>query len=211
MGSGLACREKCCLAHSADAAAYHTTHIGQHIQLYAITGDTVFARIAEQFYTDFPPHGISGNVIFAAGVHLGYRFDAAGRIVATKRISLSRQSSAPAVNRLRVRRQTGIWYPIGAGSRTGYHVPEIRQRSYLLGTRALMAYLIPRPGRTAVAPLTAYAIDSAGRITSEVTGYRLSDEVVLSTRAVLNGGEHLRLGAGDYAGRWVSYSAIVRT
>lgn len=203
-------RSKYCLAHGTDSGHYHTTHMHQHLDLYPMTGDTVFARMADLYYTDFPPDGVRGTIGFAAGTHTGYKFDSAGRILSTKKISLLSRSSAPSTARLKVLGQTGIWYAISAGSLSGYHVREASGRCYQVGTCATLAYPIPRPGVVAVEPVRAYTIDAAGQMTSVLTNYKIGDAVALDARAVLNGVEHLRLAAGDYAQRWVVLSTITR-
>ena len=204
-------RSKYCLRHRSDSLGYHTVHMSQHIQCYAITGDTVFAKIAELYYSDYPPHGVSGTVVFQAGSHVGYRFDAAGNVLGTKTITLSRRSSAPSAERVKIRGRDGIWFLISAGSLSGYHVKEIRGHSYQLGEAAAMGYRIPRPATVAVAPLTAYTIDSAGSMTSVVTNLEVGDQVNLDRWAVLNGVLHARLADGAYAGRWVGYTTVNRT
>jgi hypothetical protein len=201
-----------CLTHGRGiTVGYHSLHIGQHLQLYAMTGDPVFARHAEQYYADFPPDAGKGTVMLAAGRHTGYRFDAAGQVVDTKTVTVARRSSAPSTGRVRVRQGSRIWHAISGGSFAGYHLPEVAQRSYRIGTCAIIGYRIPRPGRVAVAPVRAYAVDDDGRTTSEATAYRVGDRVTVEARAVLNGVVHLRLDSGPHAGRWVTSSAVAVT
>ncbi|MEU5725648.1 D-glucuronyl C5-epimerase family protein [Micromonospora sp. NPDC047738] len=204
-------RSKYCLRHRSDANTYHTIHMTQHIQCYAITGDPVFAQIAELYYADFPPHGVTGTVALQPGRHTGYRFDSAGNVTATRTISLSRRSNAPSAARLKVRRQDGIWYQISAGTLAGYHLKELRQHSYQVGEAAPMGYRILRPATVAVAPLTAYAIDAAGSMRSVVTDYQVGDRVNLDRQAVLNGVAHVRFADGRYPGWWAGYPAVNRS
>ncbi|MFC6015584.1 D-glucuronyl C5-epimerase family protein [Plantactinospora solaniradicis] len=204
-------RSKYCLRHSHDAGTYHSTHIGQQIQCFAITGDTAFARIADLFYTDFPPHGITGKVMFQPGDHTGYRFDGNGAVTASKPIRLLQPREAASKGRVRVKDQRDIWYEIGDGDLAGYHVKEVPGHSYQLGEAAPLGYRIPRLASIALAPVEAYTIDAAGAMTSVVTNYRVGDRVSLDRRAVLNGTEHLRLANGPHVGRWVRYSAMNRT
>ncbi|MBF9131705.1 hypothetical protein I0C86_22470 [Plantactinospora sp. S1510] len=203
-------RSKYCLRHANDAGNYHTTHVTQHIQCFAITGDTIFAQVAELYYTDFPPHGITGTIMFQAGTHTGYRFDSAGTITASRKLTLERRSNAPSTARLKIMRNEGIWYQISAGTLAGYYLKEVPQHSYQVGEAASIGYRILRPATIATSPLKAYTIDEAGNMTSEVTNYQVGDPVNLNRRAVLNGVEHLRFADGDHAGKWVGYPTITR-
>lgn len=203
-------RSKYCLRHAMDAGVYHTVHINEHVQCYAITRDTIFARIAELYYTDHPPTNSGGKILFQAGTHTGYRFDGTGTVLATKTVSLPRHSSAPASERCRVIGQDGVWYRISAGLWAGYHVREIPGRSYQLGVSGPLDYLVPRPATVVRAPLVAYTITAGGSMTSVVTNLRAGDRITLDQRAVLNGVDHLRIASGAYAGKWVGYSAVHR-
>ncbi|MFD0970258.1 D-glucuronyl C5-epimerase family protein [Plantactinospora endophytica] len=203
-------RSRYCLRHGSDANTYHTIHTTQHVQCYAMTGDTIFAQVAELYYTDFPPHGVAGPVTFQPGRHTGYKFNSSGAVTASRTITVGRRSSAPSAARLKVRRQDGIWYQISAGSLAGYHLREIRQHSYQTGEAASMGYRILRPATIARAPLTAYTITPAGSMTSVVTDFEVGDAVNLDRRAALNGVAHLRFADGDHAERWAGYTAINR-
>ncbi|AVT31933.1 hypothetical protein C6361_23440 [Plantactinospora sp. BC1] len=203
-------RSKYCLRHGSDANTYHTIHMTQHICCYAITGDTIFAQIAELYYTDFPPHGVAGPVTFQPGQHTGYRFDSAGAVTASKTISLSRRSSAPSADRLKILRQEGIWYEITAGSLAGYYLEELRQHSYMTGEAAPMGYRILRPATVAQEPLTLYTITSGDSMSSLVSDYRLNDPINLDRRTVVNGVAHVRLADGDHAGWFAGYTAVNR-
>ncbi|MBE1486399.1 D-glucuronyl C5-epimerase family protein [Plantactinospora soyae] len=204
-------RSKYCLRHANDAGNYHTTHTTQHMQCFAITGDTAFARISESYYTDFPPHGITGTIMFQPGDHIGYQFDDAGAVTATKPLRLIQPYQAQSKGRVRVKDQRDIWYEITDGELAGYHVKEMAGHSYQIGETAPIGYRIARPASIAQAPLEAYSLDATGALTSVVTSYRVGDRVSLDRRAVLNGVDHLRLGAGPHTGRWVRYAAINRS
>ncbi|OKI60685.1 D-glucuronyl C5-epimerase family protein [Micromonospora sp. CB01531] len=201
-------RSKYCLLHGKDSNLYHTTHSIQHAQLFAITGDEYFARIADLFYSDFPPHSVRAKVRLMAGTHTGYRFSSTGTVLASRTLKLSRASNAPCVQRQKIRNRTGIWYLINAGSFSGYHVLETRGARYAVGSNAAMSYLVPRAATVVPASLTAYTIDPNGMMASVVTDHHAGEPVSYDMRAVLNGVEHLRLASGPYAGRWVAFSAL---
>ncbi|MBF9130657.1 hypothetical protein I0C86_17075 [Plantactinospora sp. S1510] len=204
-------RSKYCLRHAKDGGNYHSTHITQHIQCFAITGDTAFARIADSYYNDFPPHGITGTVLLHPGDHTGYQFDNQGVVTATKPIRLVQPYKAASKGRVRVKDQLDIWYEISDGELAGYHVKEMPGHSYQIGEAAPIGYRIPRPASIALARPEAYSIDATGAMTSVLTNYRVGDRVTLDRRAVLNGVDHLRLANGPYTGRWVRYEAANRT
>ncbi|WBB78236.1 D-glucuronyl C5-epimerase family protein [Micromonospora sp. WMMD882] len=201
-------RSKYCLTHGNDSGNYHTTHLVQHTVLHAITGDSTFAGIADLYYSDHPPRGVSGTVMFAAGDHVGHQFDENGTVTATKQLNLTKASNAPSGERLKVMRQTGIWYAITAGAFNGYLVRETPGQVYQIGACAQLGYRIPRPATVAVAPVKAYTIDADGRMTSVTTDLRVGQSVTVDVRAVLNGVQHVRLASGDHTGRWVGINDL---
>jgi hypothetical protein len=203
-------RSRYCLAHGVDAGHYHTIHMNQHAQLYAISGDSHFAGFADLYYDDFPPNGVRGTVRFAAGKHTGCRFDSAGRVTARKLLTLNAASSAPSSERQKVWSQPGVWYRISAGTLAGYHVQENTPYRYQLGKYAGLGYLLHRPGTITTDKPKAYTVTSAGSMTSVVTTYRAGAPVTVDIRAVLNGVHHVRLAEGPYAGRWLGLAAVKR-
>jgi hypothetical protein len=203
-------RSKYCLAHSVDSGHYHTVHMGQHTQLYAITGDSYFAQTADLFYDDFPPNLVRGTIRFAAGRHTGCKFNSSGVVTATKVLALSAPSSAPSTERQKVWHQPGVWYSISAGGLAGYQVQESTPYRYQLGQYAGLGYLLHRPGTIKTTTPKAYTISSAGATTSVVTTYQVGDPVTIDIRAVLNGVQHVRLAEGPYAGRWLGLAALTR-
>lgn len=203
-------RSSYCLRHGRDAGSYHGAHVGQLVQVHAITGDTIFARLAELYCTDYPIGAGAGTVIFAAGTYTGYRFDARGAIVARKTMTLTKRSNAPAAARGKVLNQAGIWYSISAGTLAGYQVRELPGRCYILGMCGHYRYRAPRPVRVAAAGVRAYALSSSGSLSSVVTTYPAGARVDVDARAVLNGAEYLRVVTEPYVGRWIRYQDAIR-
>src|SRR5439155_22633261 len=64
------------------------------------------------------------SLSFAAGTYTGYRFSSTGSVVATRRYTLSRSSSAPTSQRSAVTGQTGGWYYVTSGVWAGYWMHE---------------------------------------------------------------------------------------
>ena len=200
-------RSRYCLSHGPDAAFYHNVHIGQFIQLHALTGDPFFARVADLYYADFPPYEGHGTVLLAKGSHTGHRFDENGRVTASRTISLSRPGSAPSVGRVRIKGSTGMWYALDAGGLAGYHVRE-SGRVFQIGRYANIDYLLPQAGMVVRTPAKAYTVDAAGKMTAATTDYQAGDRVAISARAMLNRVVHLRLASGEHAGEWVDAAAV---
>ncbi|MEV6493980.1 D-glucuronyl C5-epimerase family protein, partial [Actinoplanes sp. NPDC051633] len=110
-------RSRYCLTHGGDARRYHGVHMRQLAQLYAISGDGYFARLADTYYNDHPPGPTPGTVRLAAGRHTGRKFDSTGLVTARKTLRLNGVSSAPSSGRQKVPRQPGIWYGISLRKR----------------------------------------------------------------------------------------------
>jgi hypothetical protein len=200
-------RSAYCLAHRQDGGYYHQTHIGQFLYMYRITEDVTFARMADLYHYDFPEPRVSSRVAFAAGRHTGYRFDANGRVTATRAVTLPRASSAPLDLRTKVLRQTGMWLHITAGTFTGYHIRESKA-AYAIGEYARLRYLPGRSATVLAAPVWAVRVDSAGRVTRVRVPYQPGQRVFIDRRAVLNGYDHARLLDGPHAGWWVPTSTV---
>jgi len=197
-----------CVNHGPDAGPfYHQVHLEQHRQLYIVTEDPIFARIADLFYEEFPPHPGHGTVWLDAGKHTGCRLDDRSAVAGRTTVSLPRPATAPAGHLTKVRGESGVWYPVTAGPLAGHHVRQT-PRSFQLGTYALLDYAIPRTGLVTGTPLVAHTVEAAGQTSATLTSYRRGDRVLLSARAVLNGTPHLRLGAGAYVNRWVEATTV---
>jgi len=201
-------RSKYCLTHATDSGHYHDVHMNQFAQLYAMTGDSYFARFVDTYYGDFPPGSVSGTVRLAAGGHTGCKFDSAGRVTGTKVLRLNRASSAPSSDREKVWRQPGLWYSISAGGLAGYQVQESPPTRYQVGTYAGVGYLLHRPATVRSAAPKAYTVDGAGNATAVTTTYAAGAAVTVDARAVLNAVQHVRLAEGAYAGRWLPLAAV---
>jgi len=197
-----------CLRHGPDAGPfYHRVHLAQHIHLYAITADPVFAWIADLFYQEFPPYDGGGTVWLAAGSHTGVRVDRRGRPAGQTRVSLPRAGTAQVGDVVKVRGQRGLWYAITTGRLAGLYV-QGTARSYHIGAHAIVEYSPARTGRVRTTPLPASAVDAAGHTTTTATAHQAGDRVAVAARAVLNGVPHLRLASGSHAGRWVAATTI---
>ena len=199
-------RSKYCLRHGFDLHSYHVIHTVQQATLYGITGDPVFAQIADLFYADSPPSD-AGTVALAAGRHTGHRFDRDGRTLAEATVTLSRRASVPSGGRVRIKDRPGLWYVVTGGRLAGYHLPE-SPRAVRRGVFALLRYRAPRRSVVAAAPLIAYASDSQGHTTAVTSSHRVGDPVTVDARASLGGVEHLRLATGEHSGRWIRATAV---
>ena len=114
---------KYCLEHVVLSDRYHLTVTGQLATIFGYTGATDWARFSDTFRDDYPSPAVAGTVDLAKGKVTGYKFDSAGRQVASKSLTLTRSSSAPASSRQRVRGH-GIYFRVSSGALTGYLVPE---------------------------------------------------------------------------------------
>ncbi len=202
-------RSHYCVTHGLDSGSYHSTHMGQNLNLHAITGDLVFARLADLFAADYPPLS-SGSVHFEPGNYTGYRFNSAGTVLGSRPLGIAHTSSAPDSDRGKVMRNTGIWYQVSAGTLAGYKVREWPQHCYQVGRYSVLGYRIQRAGTVVANPGKVYQVsDTAGVTGSRPTGLTVGDPVSIQVRATVNGVEHFQLATGIDAG-WYVGSATVR-
>lgn len=196
-----------CLRHAVLDPKYHATVTGQLLYLQALTGSSSFAVHSDVFRDDYVAPSGPGTVVFAAGSHLGYTFNAAGGLTGSRRLVLSRTSTAPGTQRMRIQGR-GYYYRITAGSLTGYWVPESFPTSYLRGFAVTTRYAYPRTITYPAGPTTAWALSDAGATTSPVSATAppasTADRVV-----VFNGERWARVTSGAFSGLWVRYAQVV--
>jgi hypothetical protein len=146
------------------------------------------------------------RIILASGSHTGYRFDAGGRVIATKTAPLASTSGANLNGRGVINGRTylavtnGIW--------AGYWVPE-SSRSYVAGLREHRD-MLGRTTRFSAGTHVGHRFDAAGTIVGSRSGTlsRGSGAPAIAW-AIVNGAPRFLIGAGVWAGYWVPESGSV--
>ena len=153
--------------------------------------------------TTFDPRTIS----FRAGTHTGYRFDSAGRVTASKTVSLSRGSSAAATARAIINGRAHLY--VANGTWAGYWIAE-SPSAYLRGFVDRRGF-DPRSVAFSSGTHTGYRFDTSGRVTATKTA-KLSSSSAASAnaQAVINGRRYLYVTNGTWAGYWLPESSSVR-
>jgi hypothetical protein len=197
-----------CMAHPVQSAKYHVVHIDQLVDLYTMTGDPSWAQFADLFIADYPDPAIGGVVSFGAGAHIGYRLDAAGRLVARRMTNLRRASRAHASARRTIVGASGVWLAIKDGSLAGYLVRETREQTYLRGIVNPITWEPPRTLALPVGPWTAYRFSPDGQpVESLERGLTTDSEVRVSQGAIIQGHLHYLVADGPWAGYWIPAAA----
>lgn len=143
----------------------------------------------------------TAHLSFAAGAHVGYRFDASGRVTMTKSSILGRASGANVMARATIN-GAPYWLVVN-GIWANYWIPESRvaYQPGFLGTTGLPGL----PHITfAAGTYSGFSYDSSGRRTAAVTA-TLSHASGANVNAwsVINGVVHYRVSNGIWAGRWL--------
>ncbi len=197
-----------CMAHPVRSAKYHAVHIDQLLDLYTVTGDPTWAQLADLFIADYPDPTIGGVVSLTAGAHVGYRLDAAGRLVARRTTTLKRASRAHASARKTIPGASGVWLAIRDGSLAGCLVQETREQTYLRGIVDRITWEPPRTLALPVGPWTAYRISPDGQpVESLERGLTTDSEVLVSQRAIIQGHLHYLVADGPWVGYWIPAAA----
>ena len=188
---------------------YHMAHINLMLQMQWLTGRFEPAAFSDAFVADYPPSGVTGQVLFAGTTHTFYKFTAAGVVTATKRMTFKRQTGANTNSRIRIKGR-GIHYQITNGAAKGWYVPEVFGRSALKGIHVAADYL---PERRAIFPagrsISAYRFDAAGtRIGAKTSSFSNDSSAPFNRRAVIAGRTYVRITAGGFAGMWVPSSVL---
>jgi hypothetical protein len=197
-----------CQAHpEVRSPKYHDIHEVQLRFVHAMTRQASFASSADLYMADYPSPAVSGTVTFNAGIHRGYRFDSAGRVLASRDLHLVRSSTAPADRRSRIL-QRGIYYRVTAGSLSGYWVAEQYGARVLRGSYAPSRYGVNRTIRFAAGTYSAYQFGTDGAVTSHRTATLVaSSSAAFDRSAWWNGRRHVRVVNGIWASMWMPLSS----
>jgi hypothetical protein len=150
-----------------------------------------------------PPGGsLDRQVVLRPGAHTGYRFDAAGAVVGSKRVSLSSTSRPSANRRTTQPAKPGYWLRMSSGSLSGYWVRE-SSAARLIGKVGTSRFDAPR--RVVLRSGTHVGRRFSGGAVSATKSYRAAAtvKVTATERAVINGSWRLRISSGALAGYWV--------
>jgi hypothetical protein len=198
-----------CLAHPwMRNPRYHPIHERLLLVLYTMTHRSSLAADADLLRYDYPLPTVSGVVRFAAGLHTGYRFTAAGSVLASRTIRLASASQAPANQRARIFGR-GIYYRVTAGSFAGYWVPESPPSRALQGIYLPHVYVPVRSARLAAGTYTGYRFGSGGQILSHSTRTIPASAAASSRSAWVNGRPYALITQGTFAGTWLALNRHV--
>jgi D-glucuronyl C5-epimerase-like protein len=121
---------------------YHNIHVNQLLHLQALSGQPVFAGMAEILHGDFTMPKVTTTIRFNRGSHVGVTFRSVtdGRVRARRTIALNAASSAPVDQRRRIGGQPGFWYHVTKGALAGFWVREYPGRQSTTTPVAVVPY-----------------------------------------------------------------------
>ena len=145
---------------------------------------------------------------FRAGTHTGYRFAAAGSVVARRPYNLAAASSASVSQRGRLPNQPGRWLYVENGVWAGHWLAE----SSAVGIGGIVESVTYDPARGirfAAGAHTGYRFDAAGRVVGTRTAsLSRASSASASGRAIINGVPHSAVADGIWAGYWIPESSV---
>lgn len=164
------------------------------------------------------------RIDFSAGVHTGYEYNKAGKILSSKRAGLKANSSAHASMRALINGRThylitnGIWKDLWvpasenveavSGALTGEHVMGWDPDEPKIGVPASIAPV--RLVRFTKGNHTGYSFDSTWKVTREKTaGLRTDSGAYADQKVVLDSGTYYRITGGIWKGMWALASSRV--
>jgi len=198
-----------CLTHGPQDSKYHGIHTRQLNLLHTITRGSSWAVWSDLFRDDYPVSAMTGSVRFPAGTHLGYTFDAAGRPLTSRAITLRSRSSAPTSERARIKGRA-YYYLITAGSLKGYRVQE-RATVYRPGLILLTGYATSRLAVFAPGTHTGWSMTSSGlRAGSRTISLARPSSASFDRSGWIDGASYVRIINGTLAGRWVPTAGLTR-
>jgi hypothetical protein len=198
-----------CLQHVVLSDRYHLTVTGQLATMFRYTGASDWARYSDTFRDDYPAPQVSGTIDLAKGTVTGYRFDGSGKLLASKSVTVTRPSSAPAAARQRIRGR-GNHNRLTAGSLAGYWVAERYPTARLRGLYAGTDYHLTRMATFPAGTTSGYRVAEPSGATSSPLTVALSrpSSAPFDRSWVIGGRRYVRITAGSFAGRWVPVAGL---
>ncbi len=198
------------LGERAHYSHYHVHQVWQLLELYVISGDVRFVRLADEYYDDDYPTG-AGRALVAAGTYTVDRFKHDGAVSASRVLRVRARSTWLVSGRDRVRGRRGYWLTIaGRGGLDGYSLEEVPGRAVYRGAAAVLPYPVP-----VTATLTAgtWAFDRSASETAlgarGRTTIAAAIPIDVGERAVVDGVPEVLVASGQFAGEWVDRRAVV--
>lgn len=196
------------LTHSTLSTKYHQIHVEQLRTLHAITASSDWSVWSDRFQDDYPYPELASTVRFGAGTRVGYTYDKAGAVLATRSITLSKTSTAPSSQRARIKNRP-YFYLITAGSLRGYWVQEragaVSARSLILST----AYPSTRLASFAPGRHTGWTLTTSGlKAGSQSIGVVRTSTASFGRSGWIDGAPYVRITNGSLAGRWVPTNGL---
>ena len=154
-----------------------------------------------------PGGSLDGQVVLRAGSHTGYRFNASGEVVGSKRSSWSTSRRVSVDRRETQPGMPGYWLRLESGALDGYWVRE----SARAGVRGKVGSVRLDPARRVMLrPGTHIGRRFQGAALSGSRSYRVTSTVktIASERAAINGTIRLRISGGALDGYWVTESIV---
>jgi hypothetical protein len=189
---------------------YHEGHLRRLLQLYRLSGDDRFVRLAILFDEDFPAPTVSGVVRVPPGEHALRRFSTAGARLASRVLRVRSAEFHRVDRRARVAGQAGIWLRIAGGPLKGWSIREAAGGSYVRGPINAQDFDPPVGVTLRAGEWVARQFDAAGRVTaSQAIDVATAITVQVSRRAVLNGRRMVLLASDPLPGHWLPERAVV--
>jgi peptidoglycan/xylan/chitin deacetylase (PgdA/CDA1 family) len=134
--------------------------------------------------------------------HVGYTFNAAGTVIASKTLTLSKPASVAGSARRDIPTK-GIHLKISSGTLAGYWVKE-SSLAYRPGLAASKTYVPPKTVRIVAGKWETYQFNSSWALTG-ATGRTVTAEtsVTVDRTAVIDGRRYVRVAAGSWTGSWI--------
>jgi hypothetical protein len=202
---------------------YQTTVAGEFQQLWTMTGDSLFARGADQLTDDWPHYQISAPGTLKGAI-TGYQFDSTGAITNSKSFTYTAPTNVTIGLRETVLDQPGTWLRVDTGELTGFEVMEFPPQATINCIFQPMSYYPLRKAhiRTAPSTYTFTRFDSKANVLETKTKTFTVDQtspnrpldanlvLQFNQRAFINSRQMIKIVGGEFDGFWLPVTARVR-
>lgn len=191
------------LEHGVPNWKYQQKVVAQFLYLQHMTGRTQDAILADMLRTDFPLSSSRGLGKFSTGAHRAYLLDGAGKVIASRSVTFTRQTSAPVDHRERVP-SGAILLRVSAGAYANWWFREGVGTAWISGPVDRHDYSPLLTVRFSPGSFNAYSFDKSGnRTDSQTVSVTSAAAWPTDSSAIVDGRLAYHFTSAPLAGFWV--------
>jgi hypothetical protein len=177
--------------------------VGLLLKLYAVSGDTRFVHLADEYDDDYSSTA-SGTIQLSPGIYTAYSFPPVVKKTKGWRLRASAAMTRVVDQRGRISGKAGWWFRIASGAFKGRYLQEVPARVYYRGVAAALVYPAQVPVTLKPGRIRGEQIGALGAIIATKTvSISVPTKALVTQKAVVNGVPEVLVASGPLSGFWV--------